>query len=96
MYIVGVVVTNESNTASYFPEARNLNGSNADICSDVAGHRVAARAICLSSQIGQIKLLILYFYYVFPPLLALLAAILDLSVATTPMLPFGACGHGQI
>ena len=35
--IVGVVVTNESNMASYFPEAGNLNGSNADMCSDVAG-----------------------------------------------------------
>ena len=27
----------------------------------------------------------------FPPLLALLAAILDLRVTTTPILPFGAC-----
>ena len=36
-YIVGVVVMNESNMASYFPEAGNLNGSNADMCSDVAG-----------------------------------------------------------
>ena len=35
--IVGVVVTNESNMASYFPEAANLNGSNAGMCSDVAG-----------------------------------------------------------
>ena len=34
--------------ASYFPEAGNLNGSNADMCSDVAGRRVAARAICLN------------------------------------------------
>ena len=30
-----VVVTNESNMA-YFLEAGNLNGSNADMCSDVA------------------------------------------------------------
>ena len=35
--IVGVVVTNESNVASYFPEAGSLNGSNANMCSDVAG-----------------------------------------------------------
>ena len=34
---VVVVVTNESNMTSYFPEAGNLNGSNADISSDVAG-----------------------------------------------------------
>ena len=34
---VRVLVTNGSNMASYFPEARNLNGSNADMCSDVAG-----------------------------------------------------------
>ena len=36
-YIVGVVVTDKSNMASYFPEAENLNDSNADMCSDVAG-----------------------------------------------------------
>ena len=35
--IVGVVVTSESNMAPYFPEAGNLNGINADMCSDVAG-----------------------------------------------------------
>ena len=35
--IVGIVVTDESNMASYSPEAGNLNGSNADMCSDVAG-----------------------------------------------------------
>ena len=28
---------NESNMASHFPEAGNLNGSNADMCFDVAG-----------------------------------------------------------
>ena len=32
-----VLVTNESNMTSYFPEAGNLNDSNADMCSDVAG-----------------------------------------------------------
>ena len=31
-----VVVTHESNMASYFPEAGNLNGRNAHMCSDVA------------------------------------------------------------
>ena len=35
--IAGVVVTNESNMASYFPEAGNLNSSIADMCSDMAG-----------------------------------------------------------
>ena len=35
--IVGEVDTDESNMASYFPEAGNLNGSNDDVCSDVAG-----------------------------------------------------------
>ena len=32
-----VVVTHESNMASYFLEAGNLNGRNAGTCSDVAG-----------------------------------------------------------
>ena len=31
------VVTNESNMASYFHEAGNLNGCNADMCSDMTG-----------------------------------------------------------
>ena len=35
--IVGVVVTNEFNMVLNFPEARNLNGNNADMCSDVVG-----------------------------------------------------------
>ena len=30
-------IPNESNIASYFPEAGNINGSNADMCSDAAG-----------------------------------------------------------
>ena len=34
---MGVVVTNESDMASCFPEAVSLNGRNADICFDVAG-----------------------------------------------------------
>ena len=32
-----VVVPDESNMASYYPEAENLNGINADMCFDVAG-----------------------------------------------------------
>ena len=48
--------------------------------------RVAARAICLSFQIGLDPVLLL-----FPPLLSRLAAILDLSVTTTPIPPLGAC-----
>ena len=32
-----VVVRHEFNMASYFPKAGNLHGSNADMCSDVAG-----------------------------------------------------------
>ena len=31
-----VVITQESNIASYFPEAGNLNGSNVGMCFDVA------------------------------------------------------------
>ena len=35
--IVGVVVTNKLNMASYFPEARKLNDSNDAMCSNLAG-----------------------------------------------------------
>ena len=45
--IVVVVVTNESNTASYFPEAGNLNGSYSDMCSDVAGQSLNTHLIYL-------------------------------------------------
>ena len=48
------------------------------------GHQVAARAICLSFQVGLDPVLLLFF-----PLLVLLAAILDLSVTTTPVTAFG-------
>ena len=37
MCIVVVVVTHVFDMASYFPAKGNLNGSNAKICSDVAG-----------------------------------------------------------
>ena len=62
--IVGVVVTNESNKASYFPEAENFNGSDAGMCSDVA------RTICLTLDLALDPEILL-----FPPLLALLADI---------------------
>ena len=47
--------------ASCFPEAGILYGSNADMCSDVAGPSSRARAICLNFQIGQMKLSFYYF-----------------------------------
>ena len=53
------------------------------------GRRVATRAIFLSFQIGQI--LRTFTTYSTTSLLALLAAILNLSVTTTTILPFGAC-----
>ena len=49
-----VVVTHESNVASYFPEAGNLNGRNADMCSDVAGPSSSGSGDFLSFQVGQI------------------------------------------
>ena len=52
-----VVVTFESNLASYFYEAGNLSGSNADMRSEWLGHRVRApRGVggCLGFQIGKI------------------------------------------
>ena len=81
--IVGVVVTNESNMVSCFPEAVNLNGSDADMFSDVAGPSSIAVGdfFELSDRSNKTS----------AESLALLAAILDLSVATTPILPFGVC-----
>ena len=83
---MGVLVTNESNMGSYFPEAENLNGSNADICSDVAGPSSSGSGDFshLGPTLDPVLLL-------FPPQLTLLAAILDLSMTTTPTLSFGAC-----
>ena len=74
--------------ASYFPEAGNLNGSNADMtCIRMwLGRRVAARVICLTLDLALDPVLLL-----FRPLLTLLAAILDLSVTINPILPSGAC-----
>ena len=56
------------------------------MCSDVAGHWVAAWAISLTLDLALDPALLL-----FPPLLALLAAILDLSMTISPILRFGAC-----
>ena len=85
--IVGGAVTNESNMAFYFTEARNLNGSNADIVLMCLGRRVAAPAICLTVYPVHPVLL------QFPPLLALLAATLYLNVTTIPILPRGVLRH---
>ena len=41
MVVVVVVVTHEFNMASYFPQAGNLNVSDADMCSDVAGPSIS-------------------------------------------------------
>ena len=49
-----VAVTHESNTASYFFEGVNLNGSKLTCVPMWLGRRVAARAICLSLKKGQI------------------------------------------
>ena len=85
--IVGVVVTNKSNMGSFFPEAGNSNGSNAGMCSDVAGllSTGSGDLFELSDRSNKTDPV------VFSPLLALLVAILDLIVATTPILPFRAC-----
>ena len=71
--------------ASYFPEAENFNGSDTDMCSDVAGSS--------SSGSGDLFELLdrsnIPYFYSFP-LIALLATILDVSVTTIPILLFGA------
>ena len=50
------------------------------------GRRVAARAICLTLDLALDPVLL-----PFSPVLALLVAILELSVTTTPIMPLGAC-----
>ena len=81
--MVVVVVMNKANMVLYFPEARNLNGSNADMCSDVAGPSSSSSGDLfeLSDKLSETISLL------FSPLQALEAAILDLSVNTS----FGAC-----
>ena len=54
--IVVVVVMNESNMASYFPEAGNLKGRSADMCSDAAG---PSRSCSELSDMSNTT----YFYY---------------------------------
>ena len=80
-----VVVTNESNMASYFPEVKNLNGSYADMCSDMAGPSSSGSGDLFELSDRSNKT----FISLFPPLLALMAAILDLSMSATPTLPSG-------
>ena len=82
-YIVGIALTNEFNMASYFPEVGNLNSSNAGLCSDVAGPTSSGSGDLFEFQIALDHVLLL-----FPSLLAILAAILDLSMTT---MPFWAC-----
>ena len=66
-----------------FPEAGNLNGSNADLWSNVAGPSRSGSGDFLELSDGSNKTIILLFF----TLQALLAAIL--SVTTTPILPSG-------
>ena len=63
-------------------EAGNLNGNNADTCSDVAGPSSSGSddLFELSDRSNKTD-----------PEFLILAAILDLRVAITPILPFGAC-----
>ena len=82
-----VVVTHDSNMASHFPEAGNLNGSNADTYSVVAGPSCSGSGVLFELSDRSNETIIL----LFPPLLAPLAAILDLSVTTTPFTVFEAC-----
>ena len=70
---------------TYFPEAGNLIGSNADMCSDVARQSSSGSGDLFELSDGLNETIILPF----PRLLALLAAVFDLSVATTPILPSG-------
>ena len=82
-----VVVTNESNMASYFPQAGNLNGSNDDMCSDVAGPSSSGSSDSFELSDMSNEAIIL----LFPPLLALLAAILDFERDYNSHIAFGAC-----
>ena len=69
--IVAVVVTNEFNMATYFPEAGNLNGSNADKCSNVAGPSSSGSGDLFELSDRSHETISL----LFPPLQALLVAI---------------------
>ena len=87
MCIVGVVVTNETNMASFFPEAGNFNASNADMCSGVAGPSSSGSGDLFDFGSSSRSSSLLLLPLVAPPSVA---AILDLSVTTTPLLPFWA------
>ena len=80
-----VVVTNEFNIALSFPEAGNLNGTNADLCSDVAGPSSSGSGDLFEPSERSNETIIL----LFSPLLSLLAAILDFSMTSTPILASG-------
>ena len=69
----------------YFPEAGNLNGSDVDMCSDVAGSSSSGSGDLFEPSDRSNETTIL----LFTPLLALLAAILDMSMTTTLILPSG-------
>ena len=56
MGIVGAVVTKESNIALYFPKAGNLNGSIADMHSDVAGQSTSGSGNLFAFSDGSNKL----------------------------------------
>ena len=71
--------------ASYFPEAGNLNGSNPDVCSDVAGPSSSGSSNLFELSDKSNETIIILFF----TLLALLAAVLDLSV-TVSHTAFGA------
>ena len=66
--------------ALYFPEAGNLNGSNANMCSNVAWSWSSSSGDLFELSDRSNETIILLF-------LSLLAAILDLSMTTTPILP---------
>ena len=68
-----------------FPEAGNLNGSNADMCSDMAGPSTRGSGDLLEFSDKSNETIVSLFL----PLLALPAAILGLSVTTTPILHSG-------
>ena len=79
----GNVVKNESNMALYFPEAGNLNGSNAEMCFHVARPSSSG-----SGDLFELPDRSRFPNFTISPLLALLAFIFDLSVTATPILPF--------
>ena len=66
----------------YLPKVGNLNACYANVCSDVAGPSSGSSGDLF--ELSEPVLLLL------PPLLAIPAAILYLSVTTSPVLPFGA------